>query len=207
MQLFYVHRITVTSVRTSNHIFLPEYQVSASNMPKVAGTSRTTFLSLPRELRQKILLEVFSQAESSRLIDQVTSNSIKQQKSISKQTTDEFWAIQERGWIVQSYFSTTFREPRQRLEEEFDFEIASMLAVLEAVHGLVKEDMEYIHRQWRAILELSLNAWCMDFRLQHRQLKGAGPGSNNWWWIPTWEDDNWYHMLLDSQPNIESHVR
>ena len=140
-------------------------------MPNVAGTARTTFLSLPRELRQKILLEVFSQAESSRLIDQVTSNSIKQQKSISKQTTDEFWAIQERGWIVQSYFSTTFRGPKQRLEEDLDFEIASMLAVLKAVNGLVKEDMEYIHRQWRAMLELSLNALEVPLA-DHRQYLG-----------------------------------
>jgi hypothetical protein len=164
-----------------------------------AEQSEMTFLSLPRELRQQILLEVFPKNERGHLVNRITSGAIEQQRSTRKQTIDDFWTIQERGWLVNSVCSTTFRGPKQQLEEQVDAEITSRLSTLEPVHKVVKEDMDYISLQWRASLDVSIKAWCVEFRSQHKQVRGAGPGANNWWWVPVSEDENWYQTLLDSQ--------
>jgi hypothetical protein len=145
------------------------------------------------------LFEVFPITERTQLIEQMCSAPAADQPVTQKQPVDDFWTIQEQGWLVSSYFSTTFRGPMQQVENRFEKEIVSRLSMLDPVHETVKEDMEYVTRQWRMMLDASVNAWCANFRSQHRQLKGAGPGDNNWWWIPVSEEDTWYQKLIESE--------
>ena len=166
-----------------------------SQMSSPNAQTRTTFLSLPPEIRHQILLNVFSVEERGVLMSELTRFQTPLKACPSEEAARDFWIVQEQGWLVTSFCSSWFPDPSRTLQKRLNLEIAIRQKSLKRVHPIVSKDMHYVSRCWSLWLGSAFMKFCEDFKLQHVQTKGAGPGVHNWWWIPRNKEKDWYQSL------------
>ena len=173
--------------------FLPQM-----DHPKVKAV-RLCFLSLPREIRQQIMLEIFPTDERDALVKKLTLGHAVNPIESNVGYPLDFWTTQERGFLVTSFYNAMLPGPKRILEQRLKAEIAKRADAVMLANNCLHDDMRYIRNTWSKHLNAAVAAWCTSWRSQHIQIKGAGPGEYNWWWVPIPEDETWYQSMMEDQ--------